>query len=111
MMGRTWLSIPVGKTGIRVGRSVADSELRGQLPGWRRYELCHGLIKAAEARGEKMTKDEAAYIVDKALASGLLSSSGDLNFHMRGKYMPLYIAEFQFRYNNRENTDIFGTAI
>jgi transposase-like protein len=27
------------------------------------------------------------------------------------KYMPLYVAEFQFRYNNRENVDIFGTAI
>jgi hypothetical protein len=27
------------------------------------------------------------------------------------KYMPLYIAEFQFRYNNRLNADIFGTAI
>lgn len=27
------------------------------------------------------------------------------------KYMPLYVAEFQFRYNNRGNDDIFGTAI
>ena len=27
------------------------------------------------------------------------------------KYMPLYVAEFQFRYNNRFNEDIFGTAI
>jgi transposase-like protein len=27
------------------------------------------------------------------------------------KYMPLYVAEFQFRYNNRENPDIFGAAI
>jgi transposase-like protein len=27
------------------------------------------------------------------------------------KYLPLYVAEFQFRYNNRENPDIFGTAI
>jgi IS1 family transposase len=33
-------------------------------------------------------------------------------FHkMSRKYTPLYVAEFQFRYNNRENTDIFGTAI
>ncbi len=27
------------------------------------------------------------------------------------KYLPLYIAKFQFRYNNRMNTDIFGEAI
>jgi hypothetical protein len=27
------------------------------------------------------------------------------------KYMPLYVAEFQVRYNNRENEDIFGEAI
>jgi transposase-like protein len=27
------------------------------------------------------------------------------------KYLPLYIAEFQFRYNNRHNPDIFGAAI
>jgi transposase-like protein len=27
------------------------------------------------------------------------------------KYLPLYVAEFQFRYNNRLNSDIFGAAI
>jgi hypothetical protein len=33
-------------------------------------------------------------------------------FHkMSAKYMPLYVAEFQFRYNNRNNPDMFGTAI
>ncbi len=33
-------------------------------------------------------------------------------FHkMSAKYMPLYVAEFQFRYNNRGNADIFGAAI
>lgn len=33
-------------------------------------------------------------------------------FHkMSEKYMPLYVAEFQFRYNNRDDPDIFGAAI
>jgi IS1 family transposase len=33
-------------------------------------------------------------------------------FHkVSAKYMALYVAEFQFRYNNRFNSDIFGTAI
>jgi hypothetical protein len=27
------------------------------------------------------------------------------------KYMPAYVAEFQFRYNSRFNEDIFGAAI
>ena len=30
---------------------------------------------------------------------------------MSRKYMPLYVAEFQSRYNNRFNPDMFGTAI
>jgi hypothetical protein len=33
-------------------------------------------------------------------------------FHkVSAKYLPLYVAEFQFRYNNRFNADIFGAAI
>jgi hypothetical protein len=34
------------------------------------------------------------------------------NFHkVSHKYLPLYVVEFQFRYNNRLNADIFGEAI
>jgi hypothetical protein len=34
------------------------------------------------------------------------------SFHkVSAKYMPLYVAEFQFRYNNRNNPDIFGATI
>ena len=34
------------------------------------------------------------------------------SFHkVSRKYLPLYVAEFEFRYNNRGNPDIFGTAI
>lgn len=33
-------------------------------------------------------------------------------FHkVSAKYLPLYVAVFEFRYNNRENDDIFGAAI
>jgi ISXO2-like transposase domain len=33
-------------------------------------------------------------------------------FHkMSARYMPLYVAEFQFRYNNRGNPEILGTKI
>jgi len=34
------------------------------------------------------------------------------SFHkVSKKYLPLYVAKFQFRDNNRFNADIFGTAI
>jgi len=31
--------------------------------------------------------------------------------HVSKKYLPLYLNEFQFRFNNRKNEDIFGEAI
>ncbi len=31
--------------------------------------------------------------------------------HVSKNFLPLYLAEFQFRFNNRNNPDIFGTAI
>jgi hypothetical protein len=82
-MGRTSFSFPIGRTGIRISRSISDSELRRRLPSWRKFELIHGLMRSAEARGVKMTKDEANYIVDKATDTGELDAEGNLNFHMR----------------------------
>ena len=33
-------------------------------------------------------------------------------FHnVSSKYLPLYVAEFEYRYNNRNNPDIFGEAV
>jgi transposase-like protein len=31
--------------------------------------------------------------------------------HVSKKYLPLYLAEFQFRHNNRDNPDMFGEAV
>jgi len=36
--------------------------------------------------------------------------SGDLTQGQQ-KCLPLYVVEFQFRYNNRLNADIFGATI
>jgi hypothetical protein len=83
-MGRTWLSVSLGKTGIRIGRSFSDSELCGHLPSYRRYELRKGLQGAAEARGEPMNREDADYMIDKALATGGLDSAGDLAFPVKG---------------------------
>jgi hypothetical protein len=44
--------------------------------------------------------------------TNILKSGVVGTFHkVSAKNMPLYVAEFQFRYNNRENADIFGAAI
>ena len=40
--------------------------------------------EAAKARGEPMTREDADYAIDKSPASGLLDSSGGLNFTAKG---------------------------
>ena len=82
---RFWLSGPRILGGlIRPGISLGREDLHPRLPSYRRYELRHGLQEAAKARGEPMTKEDANYAIDKALATGLLDSNGNLNFHMHG---------------------------
>ena len=84
---RFWLSGPrilngLVRPGISLGRDDWGRPFR--LPSWRRYELRKGLQAAAEARGEPMTRDEADYIVDKALATGGIDSAGNLAFPVKG---------------------------
>ena len=81
MNGRNWISISLGN-GIRIGRSIADP----RLPSWRRFELRHVLQETAKARGETLTIDDLNYLIDKALAIGLLdvNGNGDLSELMTG---------------------------
>ena len=82
---RLWLSGPRILRGlVRPGISLGREDWNPRLPSYRRYELRHGLQEAAKARGQTMTKEDADYSIDKALAAGLLDSNGNLNFHMRG---------------------------
>jgi hypothetical protein len=56
---------------------------QGLLP-WRRNELQAQLKAGAIARGEAITRKRCDYLIDKALATGVLDSSGELKFNMRG---------------------------
>ena len=83
---RIWFSGPRILGGlIRPGISLGKEDFRPpRLPSWRRHELRAGLQAAAKARGEAMTKDDANYCIDKALATGMLDSKGDLDFKVKG---------------------------
>jgi hypothetical protein len=50
-------------------------------------------------------------MVKSAATQRLEATRPEGTFHKVKKYLHLYVAEFQFRYNNRFNDDIFGTAI
>jgi len=93
---RIWLSGPrilggLIRPGVSFGREDGLRVLGGRrstrLPSWRRYELRHGLQEAAKARGETMTKDDANYCIDKALATGMLDSKGTLILRSRARAM------------------------
>jgi len=85
-MVRYWISGPrlFGNL-IRPGISFSKADFEPpRLPAYRRYELRKGLREAAKARGETMTRDDADYCINKALATGVLDAAGELHFNMRG---------------------------
>ncbi len=71
-------------------------------------EYPHGIVRHAD--GEYVVGPIHTQTIDSfwsLLKRGVMGT-----YHkVSAKYMPLYIAEFQFRYNNRENVDIFGSAV
>ena len=82
---RFWLSGPRLFRLIRPGISLGREDLHPRLPSFRRYELRKGLRDAAKARGETMTKEDADYLIDKALAAGVLDSGRRIEFRHKGK--------------------------
>ena len=86
---------------------VATDEYRGYSPlsalGYRHEAVSHS---AGEyVRGEVHTQSLDSFWA--LLKRGIIGTYHNVS----KKYLPLYLAEFQFRHNNRDNADIFGETI
>jgi transposase-like protein len=70
--------------------------------------LKHGVVN--HKRGEYVRGNVHTQTIDgfrSLLKRGILGT-----FHnVSKKYLPLYVAEFEWRYNNRSNADIFSAAV
>ena len=77
------------------------------------YDGSDGTIRTAPLITPRSNTLSAQSTRTRLKASGRIFKRGIVgSFHkVSRKYMPLYVAEFQFRYNNRNNPDIFRTAI
>jgi hypothetical protein len=81
---RVWFSGPRIFGGlVRPGISLGKEDFLPRLPKWRRHELRAALQAAAKARGGAISKDDADYLIDKALAAGVLDSAGGLQRQTR----------------------------
>src|SRR5208282_6122405 len=68
----------------------------------------HGTVKHSEneyVRGEIHTHNIESFWA--LLKRGIVGTF----HHVSAQYLPLYLAEFQFRHNHRDNPDIFGEVI
>ena len=81
-----------------------------QYPGYNPLRMDYPLATIDHARGQYVVGAVHTQTIEgfwSLVKRGMIGT-----FHkVSHKYLPLYVAEFQFRYNNRENPDIFGTAI
>jgi len=71
-------------------------------------EFTHGMVR--HSRGEYVAGAVHTNTIEgfwSLIKRGVVGT-----YHkVSAKYLPLYVAEFQFRYNNRLNADIFGSAV
>ena len=80
-----------------------------QLVGYRQLSKAYPLGSSTNAKGQHIVGAihtntiEGFWSIFKCGVVGIPQS--------QRKYMPLHVAEFQFRYNNRNEADIFGRAI
>ena len=81
-----------------------------EAAGYRKLAKEYPLHTVDHARGQYVVGAVHTQTIEgfwSLIKRGIMGS-----FHkVSHKYLPLYVAEFQFRYNNRHNEDIFGAAI
>ena len=89
-------------------RSACSAPINGSATAGLDSEFPHGVVD--HARGQYVVGAIHTNTIEgfwSIFKRGVVGT-----FHkVSAKYLPLYVAEFQFRYNNRENEDIFGEAI
>jgi transposase-like protein len=93
-----------GTGGVGLGKAIIAGAIR------RKGGVVARVIENVHARGQYVVGAVHTQTIEgfwSLVKRGIMES-----FHkVTQKYLPLYVAEVQFRYNNRKNADIFGEAI
>jgi hypothetical protein len=97
-----------------VRKAVSDKVDLVATDEWQGYKY----LNALGFPRETVTHSEGEYVRGQVHTANIYSFWSLLKrgvigtyHHVSKKYLPLYLAEFQFRHNNRKNPDIFGEAV
>jgi transposase-like protein len=85
---------------------VATDEHRGYVglsPDFPHESVKHGKGEYVRGLVHTQTIDSFWSLLKRGIMGGF--------HHVSGKYLPPYVAEFEWRYNNRKNAEIFGAAV